>query len=54
MRSKKSQIFHKADNEKNIKDIKRLNKNKVFQTFDIPITIIHENADIFEDVLPES
>ena len=46
--------FHEVDNEKIIKDIKRLNKNKASQKPDIPITIIHENADIFADFLAES
>ena len=46
--------FHEVDNEKIIKEIKRLNKNKVSQKSDIPITIINENADIFADFLAES
>ena len=46
--------FRKVDNEKIIKEIKRLNKNKASQKPDIPITIIHENADIFADFLAES
>ena len=37
-----------------MKEIKRLNKNKASQKSDIPIAIIHENADIFEDFLAES
>ena len=45
--------FHKLDNEKIIKEIRRLNKNKACQRSDIPITIIHENADIFADFLAE-
>ena len=32
----------------------RLKKNKASQKSDIPITIIHENADIFADFLAES
>ena len=31
-----------------------MNENKASQKSDIPITIIHENADIFEDFLAES
>ena len=46
--------FHEADNEKIIKEIKRLNENKASQNSDIPITIIHKNADIFADFLAES
>ena len=46
--------FHEVDNEKIINEIKRLNKNKASQKSDIPITIIHENADIFVDFLAES
>ena len=46
--------FHEADNEKITKEIWRLNKNKASQKSDIPITIIHENADIFADFLAES
>ena len=42
------------DNEKIIKEIKRLNKNKDSQKSDIPITIIHEKADFFADFLAES
>ena len=45
--------FHEVDNEKIIKEIKRLNKNKASQKSDIRITIIHENA-IFADFLAES
>ena len=45
--------FHEVDNEKIIKEIKRLNKNKASQKFDIPITIIQKNADIFADFLAE-
>ena len=41
--------FHEVYNEKIIKEIKRLNKNKAYQKSDIPITIIQENADIFAD-----
>ena len=39
--------FHEVDNKKIIKEIKRLNKNKASQKFNIPIRIIHGNADIF-------
>ena len=46
--------FHEVDNERIIKEIKSLNKNKASQKSDIPITIIHENADIFADFLAES
>ena len=46
--------FHKVDNERIIKEIKSLNKNKASQKSDIPITIIHENADIFAEFLAES
>ena len=37
-----------------VKEIKKLNKNKVTQKSDIPITIIHENPGIFADFLAES
>ena len=54
-KSKNSKFtFHEVSNEKIIKEIKRLNKNKVSQKSDIPIAIIHENADIFADFLAES
>ena len=54
-KSKNSKFtFHENDNEKIIKEIKRLNKNRASQKSDIPITIIHENADIFADYLAES
>ena len=46
--------FHEVDNERIIKQTKRLNKNKVSQKSDIPITNIHENADNFSDFLAES
>ena len=46
--------LHGVDNEKIVKEIKKLYKNKVTQKSDIPITIIHENADIFADFLAES
>ena len=46
--------FHEVDNEKIIKEIKGLNKNKASQRSDIPIIIIHENADISADFLAES
>ena len=46
--------FHEVDDEKIIKEIKRLNKNKASLKSDIPITIIHENANIFADFLAES
>ena len=46
--------FHEVDNDKIIKEIKRLNKNKASQKSDIPIAIIHENADIFADFSSES
>ena len=46
--------FHEIENERIIKDTKSLNKNKSSQKFDIPITIIHENADIFAGFLTES
>ena len=40
-KSKNSKFaFHEVDNEKIIKGIKRLNKNKASQKSDIPITII--------------
>ena len=54
-KSKNSKFsFHEVDNERIIKEIKSLNKNKTSQKSDIPITIIHENADIFADFLAES
>ena len=54
-KSKNSKFtFHEVDNERIIKEIKSLNKNKASQKSDIPITIIHENADIFADFLAES
>ena len=46
--------FHEVGNERIIKEIKSLNKNKASQKSDIPITIIHENADIFANSLAES
>ena len=46
--------FHEVENKEIIKEIKRLNKNKASQKSDIPITIIHENTDIFADFLAES
>ena len=46
--------FHEVDNERTIKEIKSLNKNKAFQKCNIFIAIIHENADIFADFLAES
>ena len=53
-KSKNSKFsFHEVDIEKIIKEIKGLNKNKASKS-DIPITIIHENADIFADFLAES
>ena len=54
-KSKSSKLaFHEDDNEKIIKEIKRLDQNKASQNSDTPITIICENADIFEDFLAES
>ena len=54
-KSKNSKFtFHEVDNEKIIKEIKRLDKNKDSQKSNIPITIIHENADIFADFLAVS
>ena len=51
-KSKNSKFtFHEVDNERIIKEIESLNKNKASQKSDIPITIIHENADIFADFL---
>ena len=44
-------IFHEVYNEKTIKEIKTLNKNKASQKFEILITIIHENADSFSYLL---
>ena len=46
--------FHEVDYQKIINEIKRLNKNKASQKSGIPITIIHEIADIFVDFLAES
>ena len=47
-KSEKSKFtFHVADNEKIIKEINRLNKDKASKKSDISITIILENADIF-------
>ena len=46
-------IFHEVGNEKIINEIKRLNKNKPSQKFDIPITIIDKSTNIFEDFLAE-
>ena len=46
--------FHEVDNERIEKEIKSLNKSKASQKSDIPITINHENADIFADFLAES
>ena len=46
--------FHEVDNERIIKVIKSLNKNTASQMSDIPIAIIHENADFFSDFLAES
>ena len=46
--------FHQVDNEKIVKEIKRLNKNKASQKSDILTTIIYENADVFADFLAES
>ena len=46
--------FSWSYNEKIIRGIKRLNKNKAFQKSDILITIIHENNDILADFLAES
>ena len=45
--------FHEVDNERTIKEIKSLIKNKFSQKSDIPITIIYENADIFADFIAE-
>ena len=54
-KSKNSKFtFHEVDDERIIKEIKSLNKNKPSQKSDIPITIIHENADIFADFLAGS
>ena len=36
-----------------MEEIKRLNKNKASQNSDIPITIIHKNAEIIADFLAE-
>ena len=46
--------FHEVDNDRIEKEIKSLNKNKASQKSGIPITINHENADIFADFLAES
>ena len=46
--------FHEADNEKIIKEIRRLNKNKASQKSNIPITIIHENVHVFAYFLADS
>ena len=46
--------FHEVDNERIIKEIKGLNKNKASQKFDIPIIFIHEDTDIFACFLAES
>ena len=46
--------FYEVGNERTIKEIKSLNKNKAFQECNIFITIIHKNADIFADFLAES
>ena len=46
-------IFHEVGNEKSINEIKRLNKNKPLQKFDIPITIIDKNTSVLEDFLAE-
>ena len=54
-KSKNSKFtFYEVDNEKIIKEIRRLNKNKERQKSDIPIKLIRENADIFADFLAES
>ena len=54
-KSKNSKFtFHEVDNERIIKEIKSLNKNKASQKSDIPITIINENAYIFAGFLAES
>ena len=48
-KSKNSKFtFHEVDNERIIKEIKSLNKNKASQKSDIPITIINENADLLQ------
>ena len=53
-KSKNSKFtFHEVDNERIIKEIKRLNKNKASQS-PIFLLIIHENTDIFADFLAES
>ena len=49
----KIQLTMKLTMKKNIKEIKRLNKNKASQKPDIPTTIIHENTGIFADFLAE-
>ena len=58
MMNEKSKIskftFQEAGNEKDIKEIRRLNKNKASQKSDIPVTIIHENVDVFAYFLAES
>ena len=46
--------FHEVDNEKIVKEIKRLNINRTIQKSNIPIAIIHENCNIFTDFLAES
>ena len=46
--------FQEAGNEKDIKEIRRLNKNKASQKSDIPITNIHKYAEIFPYFLAES
>ena len=49
----KIQLTIKLTMKKNIKEIKRLNKNKASQKPDILTTIIHENTGIFADFLAE-
>ena len=46
--------FHEVDNEKIIKEIKRLDKNKASQISDILITIIDENAESLKDAIKTS
>ena len=54
-KSKSSKLaFHEDDNERIIKEIKRLDKNKASQNSGTRITIIRKNADIFADFLAES
>ena len=54
-KSKNSKFtFHEVDNEKIIKEVKRMKKNKASQKSDTRITIIHENPHIFADFLAES